>query len=181
MRFWFCRAWMLHWRAYLWEYCQMPTGSCVGGNEKRVINGTSSRRLEIKRTSVTFFLLWPRMVTIEQFETYLSAVSILLCEITISLLWAVMNGTSFTNICNEYIKDISKMALNQEFLKKKMSSQNKKVNLMKNWRRESLLCSHFFIICFTFSPFSLVLKYETSVKHTSCKIHAAQVHTQRWE
>lgn len=41
-----------------------------------------------------------------------------------------MDRKSFTNICNEYIKDISKMALQMIF--KKMSSQNKKVKLMKN-------------------------------------------------
>lgn len=45
-------------------------GSCVGGNNKKEVslNGTSSRWTEIKRTCVTFFLLWPRMVAIEQFE-----------------------------------------------------------------------------------------------------------------
>ncbi len=99
---------------------------------RNVTNGTSSRRTEIKRTCVTF------LPAVAENGCHWTIWNCGYSEFTsmwdkISLLWGVMNGTSFTNICNEYIKDISKMALQRIF--KKMSSQNKKVKLMKNWMR----------------------------------------------
>lgn len=83
----------------LW-YSQMPAPNYhVGGNKKRsIIIDMSRHRAEIKRTC-SGQGWWPlNNLKLREYSKYTSLWDKIL------LLWAVMNGTSFTNICNEYIR-----------------------------------------------------------------------------
>lgn len=72
----FCLScWMLHWRAYLWEYCQMPTCFVCGWQQVK------KRRAAIKRTCVTFLPSLAKDGGHWTIWNYVSIVSIHLCEI----------------------------------------------------------------------------------------------------
>lgn len=110
----FCLScWMLHWRAYLWEYRQKPTWLMCGWQQekKHLLKITGSRRTEIKTTCVTFL---PALAMDSGHWTiwnYVSTVSILLCEIKYrycGLWW--MERVSQISVTST-LKDISKMAL----------------------------------------------------------------------
>lgn len=113
----------------------LPTGSCVGGIKKRITNGTSSRRTEIKTTCVLlFFLLWPRTMNNLKLCGYSR---ILLCEIKYrycGLWW--MERVSQISVTST-LKTFPKWPY-KEFLKRCL--QNKRSNW---WKTESILNLNF--------------------------------------
>lgn len=60
-------CWMLHWRAYLWEYCQNVHLVHVWMETRK--EASLMAQADLRRENLClFFLLWPRTVATEQFE-----------------------------------------------------------------------------------------------------------------
>ena len=119
----------------------LPTGSCVGGVKKRITNGTSSRRTEIKTTCVLlFFLLWPRTMNNLKLCGYSR---ILLCEIKYrycGLWW--MERVSQISVTST-LKTFPKWPY-KEFLKRCL--QNKKGQTDEKLKASRILILHPFLI-----------------------------------
>ena len=88
-----------------------PPASHMGSKKKSIISGTSSCCMgSKKKTCISSFPATAKNSgTVNNFKVcgYIE------CTVwdKILLFWAVVNGLSYTNICNKYIKNISRMAL----------------------------------------------------------------------
>lgn len=124
---------------------ECPPGPCVGGNKKRsIITGTSSCRMEIKRTGVTFLPALAKVGGHWTIWNHVSIVGILLCEIKYRYcgLWWMerVSQISVTSTLKTFPKWPYKEFLKRCLLRIKRSNW---------WKTEGVNLNFFFYFSFT--------------------------------